>query len=119
MKDLDDFSKAMESQFGLISGMMAYGLHEIATAAGSEWVLGDDSTIDIPVTRQNADEVYAWCKEIRSGYNVGLSKKLMAAVKKARGMAHIYLYQEANDPNTSIERKIELVKLTSNGPITK
>lgn len=113
MKDLDDFGREMESHFGLISSMMVCGLHDLATAAGSQWDMTDD-TIDIPVNKHNAAAVYGWCKEIRSnGYNIGLSKKLMAAVKAARLEAHKFLYEEANDPNTTIERKIELVKLTS------
>lgn len=114
MKDLDDFGKEMESHFGLISGMMVFGLHELATAAGSQWNLIDESTIDIPVNAKNADSVFGWCKEIKSnGYSVGLSKKLMRHVKKASADAHAFLVEEANSPDTTIDRKIELVKLTS------
>jgi hypothetical protein len=113
MDGLDDFSKECEQSFGQISKMMLGGLHAIATAHGSNWNISDDSTIDIPVNKKNAAEVYSWCKEIRSGYNVGLSKKVITAVKKARSEAHKFLYEEANDPATPIERKIELVKLTS------
>lgn len=113
MHDLDDFGKEMESCFGLISGYMVYGLHEEATAAGSQWDINNDDTIDIPVNKNNAYSVYELCKEIRSGYNVNVSKKLMAAVKKARLESHLFLVKEANDPNTSIDRKIELVRLTS------
>jgi hypothetical protein len=114
MKDLDDFGREMESHFGLISSMMVCGLHQLATAAGSQWEMTDDDTIDIPVNKNNAAEIYGWCKEIRSnGYSIGLSKKLMTEVKKARLEAHRFLYEEANSHETSIERKIELVKLTS------
>lgn len=113
MKDLDDFGKAMESQFGLISQMNLYALHEIATAAGSKWDLMDSSTIEIPVHGRNADQVYVWCKSIRSGYSVGLSKEEMKVIKEARAEAHKYLVDEANNPDTPIERKIELVRLTS------
>jgi hypothetical protein len=114
MKDLDDFGKEMESHFGLISSMMVCGLHELATVAGSQWDMMDDDTIDIPVNKHNASEIYGWCKEIRSnGYSIGLSKKLMAEVKKARLQAHLFLVEEANSPDTKIERKIELVRLCS------
>ena len=113
MKDLDDFGKEMESHFGLISGFMIYALHGLAIAEGSKWDIMDDSTIDIPVNERNASHVYGWCKEIRSGYNVGISKKLMAAVKKARLEAHLFLVKEANSPDTDINRKIQLVRLTS------
>lgn len=115
MNELNDFERACEQSFGLISGMMLYGLHQIAVASGSKWVIEDERTIDIPVNKDNAAEVYAWCKEIRSGYNVGMSKRVISAVKKARSEAHKFLYEEANDPLTPIERKIELVKLTSRG----
>lgn len=92
---------------------MLCGLHEIATANGSKWNLLDDSTIYIPVNKRNAADIYGWCKEIRSGYNIGMSRKVISAVKKARSEAHKFLFEEANDPATPIERKIELVKLTS------
>lgn len=113
MKDLDDFGQAMEQRFGLISGFMLFALHEIATAAGSNWNLNDPNSIEIPVNKKNAEHVYGYCKEIRSGYSVGLNKKQMKVIKEARAEAHKYLYEEANDPNTTIERKIHLVKLTS------
>ena len=41
----------------------------------------------------------------------------MAKIKAARLEAHRFLYEEANDPNTSIQRKIELVKLTGKGKL--
>lgn len=114
MKDLDDLDREMEGQFGLISQMMVFGLHGIATAAGSEWDLMDENTIDIPVNKYNAYDVYGYCKEIRTnGYSVGVSKKLMQAIKKARMEAHLFLVKEANNPHTPIQRKIELVRLCS------
>lgn len=113
MKDLDDHGRACEKAFGLISGYMLYALHELSTAAGSEWDTSDPSTMDIVVTRQNAAAIYAHCKEIRSGYSVGLNREGMRKVKAARAQAHQYLFEEANDPATPIERKIELVRLTS------
>jgi hypothetical protein len=113
MNDLDDVGKLMEKQFGIISGYMIFSLHEISTAAGSKWDYSDPSTMDIIVNEKNASDVYALCKEIRSGYSVGLSKEGMKKIKAARLQAHRYLVEEANDPKTTIERKIELVKLTS------
>jgi hypothetical protein len=113
MKDLDDFGRAMESQFGLISGMFIHVLHELSTAEGSKWDMKDHSTMEIIVTKNNAEAIYAYCKEIRSGYSVGLPKMCMAKIKAARLEAHKYLHAEANDPSTPIKRKIELVKLTS------
>ena len=113
MKDLDEHSRNLEEAFGLISGMMIFGLWELSTAAGSEWKYDEPETIDIIVTKNNATDIYVHCKEIRSGYSVGLSKEGMKKVKQARLDAHLFLVQEANDPNTTIERKIELVKLTS------
>lgn len=115
MKDLNEFEQACENAFGLISSGMLWGLHEICERAGSKWELDKPETMEIIVTKENADSVYDWCKAIRSGYNVGLNKSGMAKVKAARFEAHKFLYEEANDPNTSIERKIELVKLTSKG----
>lgn len=113
MKDLDDHGRMYEESFGLISGYMLYALHELSTAAGSNWDMSDPSTIDIIVTKQNAEGIYAHCKEIRSGYSVGLTRLQMKKVKAARSEAHKYLFEEANDPYTSIDRKIELVRLTS------
>lgn len=69
--------------------------------------------MDIVVTKGNAESVYAYCKEIRSGYSVGLKRGGMKKIKEARAEAHRYLYEEANDPATPIQRKIELVRLTS------
>ncbi len=69
--------------------------------------------MEIIVTKNNADIIYGLCKEIRSGYSVGLSKAQIKKIKEARNEAHRLLHQEANDPNTPIERKIALVKLTS------
>ncbi len=111
MDDLDDWGKACEEQFGLISGMMLYGLHTVG--ASPNWDINKPSTIEIVVSKENAASVYGWCKEIRSGYSVGINRKMMAKIKEARLKAHQFLWDEANDPNTSIERKIELVKLTS------
>ena len=113
MKDLDDFDKAMEQQFGGISGFMLYMLWETSTAAGSQWDYGNPETMDIIVTAKNADYVYSICKEIRSGYSVGLNKSGMEKVKQARAKAHKFLFEEANNPDTPIDRKIALVKLTS------
>lgn len=113
MKDLTEFEQACEKTFGLISGGMIWGLHEICKAAGSKWELDKPETMEIIVTKENADQVYDWCRAIRSGYSVGLSRAGMKKIKEARTEAHKFLFEEANDPNTSIERKIELVRLTS------
>jgi hypothetical protein len=113
MKDLDEHGQICEQTFGLISGFCVYALHEISTAAGSKWDLNDPDSMEIVVMKNNAADVYGWCKEIRSGYSVGLNKEQMKKVKAARLEAHKYLYDEANDPTTPIERKIQLVRLTS------
>ncbi len=113
MKGLSDHERMCEEVFGLISGGMIYMLHEASTAAGSKWDINDPDTMDIIVTKGNAENIYAICKEIRSGYSVGLNKEGMKKVRAARAEAHKYLFEEANNPDTSIERKIELVKLTS------
>ncbi len=114
MDEMDDLGKAMEMNFGLISGFYVFALWEYSTAAGSKWDFNDISTIDIVVNKNNAAAIYDYCKAIRSGgYNVGISKKVMSKIKEARLKAHQFLWDEANDPSTPIERKIELVKLTS------
>jgi len=113
MKDLNEREQILEQSFGLISGAMLFGLHEICKAAGSQWDIEKPETIDIVVTAENADQVYDWCRAIRSGYSVGLKKPGMAKIKAARLEAHGYLVREANNPSTSIQRKIELVKLTA------
>jgi len=113
MKDLDEHGQMMEEEFGLISAGMLWGLHSICESAGSKWVLERPETMEIIVTKENAEEIYAWCKEIRSGYSVGLDRHEMLKIKEARMEAHKFLVEEANDPATPIERKIELVKLTS------
>lgn len=115
MKDLDDHGRACEEAFGLISGYMIFALHEVSTAAGSLWDMNDPDTMQIVVNKSNAQYVYELCKEVRSGYSVGLGKEGMAKIKAARLESHKYLYEEANDPATSIERKIELVRLTGKG----
>ena len=115
MKDLDDHDRSCEEVFGLISGAMLYGLHLLSTAAGSSWDLKEPSTMEIVVTRENAAAIYDYCKEIRSGYSIGLNPSGMKKVRKARVEAHQYLFEEANNPNTPIQRKIELVRLTSKG----
>lgn len=112
MKDLDDHSRMCEDAFGLISGAYLYELHAISTAAGSKWDLSDHDTMEIIVNQKNAEWIYSICKEIRSGYSVGINKSQMAKIKAARTEAHKFLFDEANDPNTSIDRKIQLVKLT-------
>lgn len=115
MNDLDDFAKGMEQEFGLISGYFVFELHQHSTAAGSLWDYDNPETMDIIVNKHNAQIIYELCKEIRSGYSVGLNKAGMAKVKAARLEAHKYLYDEANNPATPIERKIALVKLTGKG----
>ncbi len=113
MKDLDEDGRICEEQFGLISAGMIWGLHAVCVRAGSKWELEKPETIEIVVTNDNAAEIYSWCRAIREGYSVGLSKEGMKLIRAARLEAHKYLVEEANDPNTPIERKIELVKLTS------
>lgn len=113
MKDLDDHSRICEESFGLINGYMLYALHELSTAAGSNWNMADPSTMEIIVTKRNAEGIYAHCKEMRSGYRIGLNRADMKKIKAARAEAHKFLFEEANDPKTSIDQKIELVRLTS------
>lgn len=88
-------------------------LHETSVRAGSAWIYEKPETMEIFVTKENAACIYAACRDIRSGYSEGLSKDAMAKVKAARQKAHRFLFEEANDPNTPIERKIYLVRLTS------
>lgn len=113
MKDLDENSRILEEHFGLISYGMLWGLHAICVDAGSKWDLDKPETMEIVINKENADKIYEWCRAIRSGYDVGLNKSGMKKIKEARNKAHEFLYEEANDPKTTIERKIELVRLTS------
>lgn len=113
MKDLDEHSRNCEEAFGLISGYYLWDIHRMSVEAGSTWDLDKPGSMEIIVTKENADEMYAFCKAIRSGYSVGLKKGGMKLIKEARSKAHQFLFDEANDPKTSIERKIELVRLTS------
>lgn len=113
MKDLDDHGRMCEEAFGLISGYYIWDIHRMSVEAGSKWELEKPETMDIIVTKENADEMYAFCKAIRSGYSVGLNKSGMKLIKEARSKAHQFLFEEANDPNTPIQRKIDLVRLTS------
>lgn len=113
MKDLDEHSRACEEACGLISGMFLYQLHELSTVAGSSWDVNDPSTMEIVVNKGNAGAIYANCKEIRNGYSIGLKRGQMAKIKAARAEAHRFLYEEANDRATPIQRKIQLVRLTS------
>ena len=113
MKDLDQHGQNCEKAFGLISRFYVYALWQMSVNAGSDWKYEQPDTIDIVVTRENADGIYAYCKAIRSGYDVGLGRTQMSKIKRARMIAHKFLVEEANDPNTSIQRKIELVRLTS------
>lgn len=111
MSDNNEFD--LEDNFGLLSQGMIWGLHAICVRAGSKWDLDKPETMEIIVTKENADSIYDWCRAIRSGYDVGLDKRGMAKIKEARRIAHEFLYDEANDPSTPIERKIALVRLTS------
>lgn len=113
MKDLDELDRMCEESLGFISYGMLWGLHDICERAGSKWELEKPETMEIVVTKENAAEIYSWCRAIGEGYCVGLSKANMKKVKEARQIAHRYMVGEANDPNTPITRKIELVKLTS------
>lgn len=115
MKDLDHFERSCEEAFGLMSGYYLFELHQVSTAAGSNWEYDKPETMEIIVTKKNADWVYGICKEIRSGYSVGLNPSGMKKIKEARKKAHEFLFEEANNPNTPIERKIYLVKLTGKG----
>jgi hypothetical protein len=112
MYDLDKTEKAFEGAFGLMSGYYLFELHQVSTAAGSNWDLSKPETMEIVVTKDNATWIYGICKEIRLGYNVGFTSSQIKKVKEARAKAHRFLFEEANDPNTPIERKIYLVKLT-------
>lgn len=88
-------------------------LHQHATAAGSQWDFSDPSTIDIPVNNRNADIIYGICRTLRESKSPTIARVQMKKIKEARAEAHKFLVDEANDPATSIQRKIELVKLTS------
>lgn len=110
---LDQNETILENAVGLISGYFLFVLWEVSTAAGASWKFDDPSTMEIIVTKQNADQVYAMCKEIRSGYSIGLRRTGMKKIKEARSKAHQFLYDEANDPETPIQRKIDLVRLCS------
>jgi hypothetical protein len=113
MKDEMGEYAGLERAFGLVSGYYIYHIHRISVEAGSNWDYDKPETMEIVVTKENAEEIYAFCRAIRSGYDVGLKKGGMAKIKAARAEAHKYLFEEANDPKTSIQRKIELVRLTS------
>lgn len=117
MDDLTDFEQALEDNFGLIGGGMLWGLHAICERAGSKWILDKPETMEIVVNSENADSIYDWCRGIqagiRAGYKIDLGKNGKKIVKEARRQAHEFLFDEANNPNTPIERKIELVRLTS------
>lgn len=113
MKDLSEKDQLLENTFGLISGYYLWNIHRMSAEAGSVWKLEEPSTIEIIVTKENAAEMYDYCRAIRSGYSVGLKKEGMKLIKEARAKAHEILFAEANDPNTPIERKIQLVRLTS------
>lgn len=113
MKDLDEHGRMCEEAFGMISGFCIYELHALSTAAGSKWDMSNPTTMEIIVNRSNAEAIYGWCREVHCGYNIGLDRHALKLIKAARKEAHAYLYEEANSPETSIERKIQLVKLTS------
>jgi hypothetical protein len=49
MKDLDEHGKMCEEAFGLISGQLLFGLHQVSTAAGSNWDFAEPSTMEIIV----------------------------------------------------------------------
>jgi hypothetical protein len=113
MKDLNKRDQMLEKSLGMISGSMIYLLWELSKAAGSMWDIEYPFSMDIIVTEENAFQIYGCCKEIRSGYSIGLNPDGMKKVKAAREQAHRFLVEIANDPNTPIDRKIEIVKLTS------
>lgn len=75
MKDLDEHGRICEEQFGLIRAGMIWGLHAICERAGSKWQLDKPETIEIVITKENAADIYSWCREIIEGYSVGLSKE--------------------------------------------
>lgn len=94
-------------------GWYLYQLHEIGTAMGQNWDFWASESFEITVTSQYAETIYGCCREIMAISDNGLSTKQMRIIRKARLEAHQFLYDEANDPETPIERKIHLVKLTS------
>lgn len=96
-------------------GWYLYQLHEIGTALGESWDFWANDSFQITVTKQYAEAIYGCCREIMAVPGNGLSTKQMKIIRKARLEAHQFLFDEANDPQTSIERKIELVKLTGTG----
>lgn len=115
-QDMTDYDNLCENTFGLISGYYIYHVHRLSIIAGSNWDYKRPETMEIIVTKENAAEMYAFCKAIRSGYDVGLKRSRIAKIKAARQEAHRFLVAEANDPNTSIDRKIQLTRLTSKTP---
>lgn len=88
-------------------------LHQHATAAGAQWDLSNPATMDIPVNSRNADIIYGICRTLRESKSTMIKRPQMKKIKEARTEAHKFLVDEANNPATSIQRKIELVKLTS------
>lgn len=106
MDNQDEFSSLLEDDGEI------WGLHAICVRAGSKWELDKPETMEIVVTKENADAIYEWCKAIRSGYNARLTKNGMNKINVARLIAHRFLVEEANDPSTPIDRKIKLVRLT-------
>ena len=94
-------------------GFFLYELHEIGTAIEEHWDFWASDDFEITVTRNYAERIYACCKEIMLIKHNGLNAKQMRIIRKARLDSHQFLYDEANDPATPIERKIQLVKLTS------
>lgn len=90
-----------------------FQLHEIGTTLGESWDFWASDSFEMTVTKHNAEAIYGCCKEIMLVKDNGLNSNQMKIVRKARLEAHQFLYDEANDPKNSIERKIHLVKLTS------
>lgn len=98
---------------GDMVGYHLFLLHELSTARGIDWDFDDPDSMQIAVTKDTAEQVYGNCREIMAVADNGLSAGQMKKIRAARLEAHQFLYDEANDPKTSIERKIALVKLTS------
>lgn len=90
-----------------------YQLHEIGTTIGEEWDFWVSDSFEITVSKHHAEHIYVCCKGIMSVKENGLNSEQMKIIRKARLDAHQFLYDEANNQETPIKRKIHLVKLTS------
>lgn len=74
MSDFDDW------MLGVCTTQCLIYLHQIA--ASENWDFEKPHTMEIVVTKDNADGVYGACKEIRGGYNAGITKSQMKKIDR-------------------------------------